>query len=300
VPLFNHQTITKMNKLFTPIIALAAFLFLSHTVIAQVEYPSPSPLATIHQKVGVTDVKVEYSRPAKKGRTLFVDVEEFGKIWRTGANASTKISFSTDVTLEGKPVPAGKYALYSIPGQTDWTVMLYKDLSLGGNIGDYDESKEVVRVNVKAEPLTGSVESFTIDIGNVSANGATIALVWGEYYVPVKMEVDTYANVSAQIEDYMKNPMASVGNNYAQAANFYLQNDKNLSSALNWIDKAIEINPNAFWNIQTKARILGKMGNYTDAIVAAQKSSNVAKAADNDFGYIDSNQKLIDDWSKQQ
>jgi len=298
--LFNHETLTKMNKLFITIIVLAAFLFSSQPAIAQIDYPSPSPFATIHQKVGVTDVKVEYSRPAKKGRILFVDVEEFGKIWRTGANASTKISFSTDVTLEGKPVPAGEYALYSIPGQTDWTVMLYKDLSLGGNIGDYDESKEVVRVNVKAEKVLDSVESFTIDIGNISANGATIALVWGEYYVPIKMEVDTDAIVSVQIEEYMKNPMASVGNNYAEAANFYFRNDKDLNSALEWIDKAIEINPNAFWNIQTKARILGKMENYSGAIVAAQKSTEVAKAASNDFGYIEANQKLIDDWSKQQ
>ena len=114
------------------------------------------------------------------------------------------------------------------------------------------------------------------------------------------MEVDTDAKLSEQIENYMKNPMASVGNNYAQAANYYLQNDKDMNSALEWIDKAIEINPNAFWNIQTKARILGKMENYTEAIVAAQKSTEVAKAAANDFGFIDANQKLIDDWSKQQ
>ncbi len=279
---------------------MAAILFFCQPAIAQIDYPSPSPLAKLHQKVGLTDVKVEYSRPAKKGRILFVDVEEFGKIWRTGANASTKISFSDDVTLEGKPVPAGEYALYSIPGKTDWTIMLYKDLSLGGNIGEYDESKEVVRVNVKAEKRSFSVESLTIDIGNISANGATIALIWGEYYVPVKMEVDTDAKVNAQIEDYMKNPLASVGNNYAQAANFYFRKDKDLNSALEWIDKAIEINPTAFWNIQTKARILGKMENYSGAITAAQKSSEVAKAAENDFGYIDANQKLIDDWSKQQ
>ncbi len=288
-----------MNKLFTISIAMAAILFFCQPAIAQIDYPSPSPLAKLHQKVGLTDVKVEYSRPAKKGRILFVDVEEFGKIWRTGANASTKISFSDDVTLEGKPVPAGEYALYSIPGKTDWTIMLYKDLSLGGNIGEYDESKEVVRVNVKAEKRSFSVESLTIDIGNISANGATIALIWGEYYVPVKMEVDTDAKVNAQIEDYMKNPLASVGNNYAQAANFYFRKDKDLNSALEWIDKAIEINPTAFWNIQTKARILGKMEKYPEAIAAAQKSTELAKAASN-LGYVDANQKLIDDWSKQQ
>ena len=289
-----------MNKLFSTVTVLAAIVFFSQTAIAQVEYPAPSPLGKLHQKVGITDVTIEYSRPAKKGRTLFVDVEKFGSIWRTGANASTKISFSDDVTLEGKAVPAGEYALYSIPGESDWTVMLYSDLTLGGNVGAYDESKEVVRVEVTAEKLPLSVENLTFDIGNITTNGATLGIVWGEYYVPVKLGVNTDEKVSAQIENYMKNPMAAVGNNYAQAANYNFQNGKDLGDALTWIDKAIEINPNAFWNIQTKARILGKMEKYTEAIAAAEQSTQVAKAAPNDFGYIEANQKLIDGWSKQQ
>ena len=289
-----------MNKLLKPAIALFVMVFFCAPTFGQVEYPAPSPLAKIHQKVGVTDVKVEYSRPAKKGRTLFVDVEKFGRIWRTGANASTKISFSDDVTIEGKEVPAGEYALYSIPGETEWSVMLYKDLSLGGNVGGYDESKEVVKVKVQAQTLPRSVENFTIDIGDITNDGATIALVWGEYYVPVKLGVKTDEVVSAQIENYMKNPMASVGNNYAQAASYYLQAGKDLDLALEWMDKAIEINPNAFWNIQTKARILAEMEKYPEAIKAAQKSSEVAKASPNDFGYVEANQKLIEGWSKQQ
>ena len=289
-----------MNKIFSNTTFLAVLFFFSQNAIAQVEYPAPSPLAKLHQRVGVTDVEIEYSRPAKKGRTLFVDVEKFGSIWRTGANASTKISFSHDVTLEGKAVPAGKYAIYSIPGQTDWTVMLYSDLTLGGNVGGYDESKEVVRVEVKAEKLSMSVENLTFDIGNITNSGATLGIVWGEYYVPVKLGVNTDELVSAQIENYMKNPMANVGNNYAQAASYYFQNGKDLGDALSWIDKAIEINPNAFWNIQTKARILGKMEKYQEAIAAAEKSSEVAKAAPNDFGYVEANQKLIEGWSKQQ
>jgi len=280
--------------------AVAAVILFSVTATAQVEYPSASPSAKLHQTVGVTDIEIEYSRPSRKGRTLFVDVEQFGKIWRTGANASTKISFSNDVTLEGKPVPAGKYALYSIPGQTEWSVMLYSDLSLGGNVNAYDQSKEVVRVNVQATMLSVSVETFTIDIGSITSDGATLALVWGEYFVPVKLGVNTEALVSSQIEEYMENPMAGVGNNYAQAASYYYEKDKNLDQALEWIDKAIEINPNAFWNIQTKARILGKMERYPEAIEAAKRSSEVAKAAADDFGYIEANQKLIEGWSEQQ
>lgn len=285
-----------MNKLMT-ISLLAALFLMIQPVQAQVEYPAPSPFAKLHQKVGVTDVKVEYSRPAKRGRTLFVDVEKFGRMWRTGANASTKISFSDDVTIEGKEVPAGQYALYTIPGETEWTVMLYSDLTLGGNVSAYDQAHEVVRVNIASQQLPIEVENFTIDIGDITNNSAVISLIWGTHWVPINMTVDTDSKVMAQIETAMKNPMASVGNNYAQAANYYYQNDKDLSKALDWMNKAIEINPNAFWNIQTKARILAKMENYKEAINAAKQSLSVAKAAPNDFGYIESNEKLIAEWS---
>lgn len=279
--------------------ALMAIFLFSVTATAQVEYPAASPLAKIQQRVGITDIEIEYSRPSLKGRTPFVDVEKFGKIWRTGANASTKISFSNDVLVGGKPVPAGKYALYSIPGQSEWSVMLYSDLSLGGNVNGYDKSKEVVQVNVQAQTLPFSVETFTIDIGDITTDGANLGLIWGTHYVPVSINVKTEDMVTAGIEDYMKNPMASVGNNYAQAASYYYEKGKDLDRALTWIDKAIEINPNAFWNIQTKARILGKMERYPEAIEAARHSSEVAKAASDDFGYIEANQKLIDGWSAQ-
>lgn len=284
-----------MKKLLTISLVTAALL-LVQPAAAQVTYPAPSPLAKIHQVVGTTDVKIEYSRPSKKGRTLFVDVEEFGKIWRTGANASTKISFSDDVQIEGKDVPAGEYALYSIPGETTWSVMLYKDLSLGGNVGDYDATQEQVRVTVNGERLPISVENLTIDIGNITNNSANIAIIWGEYYVPVKMTVDTDSKVMAQIEQSMQNPMGAVANNYAQAANYFYQNGKDLKKALEWITKANEINPNAFWNIQTQARIMAKMEDYKGAIAAAKKSLEVAKAAPNDFGYIKSNEDLIKEW----
>ena len=288
-----------MNKLIITSI-LAALVLMVQPVQAQVDYPAPSPLAKIHQKVGVTDVKVEYSRPAMRGRTLFVDVEQFGRMWRTGANAATKISFSDDVSIEGQAVPAGEYAIYSIPGETEWSVMLYKDLSLGGNVGGYDEANEQIRVKVQSKQLPISYENLTIDIGNLTHNSATIALIWGSHYVPLNMTVDTDSKVMAQIERYMQNPMAQVGGNYSQAANYYFQNGKDLNQALAWMDKAIEINPNAFWNIQTKARILAKMENYKGAIEAAKQSLSVAKAAPNDFGYIESNEKLIAEWSAQQ
>lgn len=286
-----------MKKFITSAVLTTAFLF-AQPVCAQVTYPAPSPFAKIHQVVGTTDVKVEYSRPAKKGRTLFVDVEKFGSLWRTGANASTKISFSDDVSIEGQAVPAGQYAIYSIPGETEWSVMLYKDLTIGGNVGAYKEADELIKVKVTSEKLPISVENFTIDIGNITNNSAVIGLIWGEYYVPIRMTVDTDSKVMAQIEQAMKNPMASVGNSYAQAANYYFQNDKDLNQALTWMTKATEINPNAFWHMQTKARILAKMEKYKEAVAAAKVSLEKAKAAPNDFGFIQSNEDLIAKWSE--
>ena len=276
---------------------LLAIMVATADVTAQINTPSPSPTAKVEQEVGLTDVVLKYSRPSVKGRKLFIDVEKFGKIWRTGANAATTISFSDDVKLEGHDVPAGKYALYTVPGEQEWSVMLYKDLTLGGNVNGYDESKELVRFNVNSQQMPMPIETFTIDIGNITGSSAEISLLWGTHYVPIQMTVDTDSKVMASIDQAMKNPMASVGNNYSQAANYYLAHDKDLSKALTWMDKAIEINPNAFWNIQAKAKIQAKLKDYKGAIATAKKSLETAKAAENDFGYIGSNEKLISEWS---
>ncbi|MDN5217171.1 DUF2911 domain-containing protein [Fulvivirgaceae bacterium BMA12] len=289
-----------MKKILT-IFVLALFgSFLVHFSEAQISTPSPSPTGKVEQKVGLTDVTINYSRPGVKGRKVFVDVEEYGKMWRTGANSATTLAFSDDVKLEGKEVPAGKYALYSIPGQEEWTVMIYKDLGLGGNVGAYDASKELTRFTVKSVNNPVHVESFTIDVGDLKNESATIRLMWSDIIVPIKMTVDTESKVMASIDRFAKNPNASLVNQYASAANYYFANDKDLNKALEWITKAVEFNPNAFWHVQTKARIQAKMKDYKGAIATANKSMEIAKAAKNDFGYIKSNQGYIEKWSKLQ
>lgn len=267
---------------------------------AQVQTPSPSPTGKVEQKVGLTDVTINYSRPGVKGRKVFVDVEKFGSIWRTGANAATTIEFGNDVKLEGKEVPKGKYALYSIPGQEIWTVMLYKDLAVGGNVAAYDEANELTRFEVKSVKNPMHVESFTIDVGNLKTESATISLMWSDIVVPIQMTVNTDAQVLASIDRFAKNPNSSLVGQYASAANYYLNNDKELPDALGWISKAIEFNPNAFWHVQTKAKIQAKMKDYKGAIATANQSLSLAKAAKNDFGYIKSNEKFINEWSKLQ
>ena len=152
------------------------------------EGPAPSPACTLKQHVGNTDIEIVYSRPGVKGRTIFGDLVKYNEVWRTGANASTKITFSNPVKFQGKDVPAGTYALYTIPGENEWTVILYKDTSLWGSF-NYKEADDVLRVKVNPIKLAEKVETFTIDINNIRDDSATLDLLWDQILVPVKLNV---------------------------------------------------------------------------------------------------------------
>ncbi|HHM20910.1 MAG TPA: DUF2911 domain-containing protein [Bacteroidetes bacterium] len=268
--------------------AIATFFTLAK---AQIETPALSPFCKMEQKVGLTDVTVEYSRPGMRGRTLFVDVESFGKIWRTGANASTKLTFSDDVKLEGHDVPAGTYALYTIPDPGTWTVMLYKDLTLGGNVSKYDESKELLRFKVARKRLSEPMETFTINIGNFAGNTAEIALQWGEYHVPIKLEVNYDDKVMKAIESTLSGPSRS---DYYTAARYYYDTDRDLAKAYKWIKKANEMSER-YWQLRLQAQIEAKMGNYKQAIATATRSTQLAKEAGN-MAYEKMNARSISEW----
>ena len=280
-----------MKKLLTLLLTALAVLVVSETAIAQINTPAPSPKIKMEQVVGLTTVTLEYSRPAVKGRNLFVDVEEFGKIWRTGANSATKITFSDDVKLEGKSVPAGTYALYSIPDPTDWTIMLYKDTKLGGNTSKYDKTKEQARFKVKGYKRSSFVESFFIDISDLKDGGATMALKWGNYYVPFKLEVSYDDVVSKQIEAAMA---GTTRGEYYAAASYYYKEGKDMKQAHEWVKKANSMEQK-YWQMRLQARIEAKLGKYKEAITTAGISSSLAKAAGN-MGYVKMNDKDIKEW----
>jgi len=287
-----------MKKIKYLLLALITTMMGAET-FAQVDTPSPSPGAKVEQAVGVNNFSIEYSRPGVKGRELFVDVESWGQRWRTGANAGTFIEFDADAAFGGQKVPAGRYMIFTIPGQEEWTWSLYSDLSIGGNVSAYDEKNEVASWTSKTETWDQNVERLTFTFNNVADNSTDVAMYWGKYYTSFNVTVDTESQVMAQIEDAMKNPMGRVGNLYAQSASYYYQNDKDLDKALDWMTKAIEINPNAFWNIHTKAQIQAKKGDKKGAIATAQLSLEKAKANDGgDFGYIKRNEDAIAEWKK--
>lgn len=283
-----------MKKTVFTILILSVAILTTTVLQAQIQTPAPSPGAKIEQTVGLTDISIEYSRPGKKGRELFVDIEAWGKPWRTGANASTKITFSDDVKIEGNEVPKGTYALYSIPDKENWTVMLYKDLTLGGNMSQYDTVQELVRFQVKTVIMEGvEMENFAFIIDEIKDNSATIGFTWGKYYVPFKVETEVDAIVMAAIEETMAGPSR---NDYYQSARYYYNTDKDINQALTWVKKANEMEAK-YWQLRLEAQIQAKLGDKNRALSKIADSSAAAKEAGND-DYAKANEKMAEEWRK--
>ncbi len=243
-------------------------LFAQTPAAPKVEFPAASPAATLKQRVGVTDIEVSYSRPGIKGREIFGGLVPYDRVWRTGANTATKISFSTAVKLNGTPVPAGTYELFTIPGKSEWTVIIHKDMSEWGSYS-YDEKNDVARIKATPVPNPYTVESFTIGTGDLRDDSATLYFVWEKTRVPVKVEVDTVGMLVPQI----KAVMAGEGKKpYFPAAMFYYENNFDLKQAAAWMDAAIAEQPGQFWMIYRKGLIHAKMGDKAGALAAAHES----------------------------
>jgi hypothetical protein len=257
-------------------VSALAFAVVSATAAepAKVEFPRPSPTATLTQRVGVTDIAVTYSRPGMKGRRIFGDAEAlvpYGQVWRTGANEATKITFSTPVKLGGADVAAGSYALFTIPDANEWTIILNRAVGDWGAYR-YDTKNDVVRVKAAATKLTEPVETFTIDVNDIRNDSATLDLIWATTRVPVKLEIDTVGVLVPQIDAALAasaNPSPGL---YDNAAMFYLDNGLDLQKASKWIAQAVAKKPDSYSIQYHQARVLAKLGDKTGALAAAHRS----------------------------
>ena len=264
-------------------------------VNAQITTPQPSPLAKLEQKVGLTNVTVEYSRPGVKGRTIFGDLEPFGGVWRTGANKNTVITFSDDVKIAGQDVKAGAYAIFTrLNSAESWDVMFYNDINNWGVPKKWDESKVVATVKVKVEKVPFLVETLAIDFNKITNNGATLEIIWEKSYIGIPFTVPTDATVSKSIKSVMNGPS---GNDYYAAAAYYLEADKDINKAVKWIDKAVEMTKDEprFWILRRQALIHAKAGNKKNAIAAAKASLKYAEKAGN-AGYVKMNKASLKEW----
>jgi len=264
----------------------------SLTMSAQVQTPAPSPYQKLEQKVGLTDVTIEYSRPAMRGRTIFGDLVPFDKIWRTGANANTKITFSDDVKIGDSEVKAGTYAIYTKPNAQSWEVYFYSDANNWGTPGEWDESKVAAKVSAQVYPMPMNIESFTITMDDIKNDSANLGMVWEKVYVSVPLSFMTDAQVSKSIDKVMAGPSA---NDYYAAAVYYLESDKDINKAKNWIDKAVELRSDAFWYYRQQSLIYAKSGDKKGAIAAAKKSMKMAEERGN-ADYVALNKKSLKEW----
>ena len=249
--------------------------------------PVKSPLSTVKQAVGLSEVSVEYSRPSKSGRVVFGNVVPYGEIWRTGANASTKITFGEDVKINGKQLAAGTYALYTIPWQNEWTIIFNKNLTLWGSDG-YSEAEDALRIPVKTQKTAEMVESFTIAFNNLKPTALNIDLMWENTKVSLDLTVEVDEKIMKNIEATMfqdKRP-------YYQAAAYYYDNKKDLKQALEWAEKAQEINPKAYWVALLKAKIQYDLNDLKGAKRTAEHVKKLAEE-DKDPAYVKQAEELI-------
>ena len=277
------------------VVLLIALLLSSLTVQSQIVTPQPSPKCVLNQMVGLTDVEVEYSRPGLKGRNIFGDLVPFGKVWRTGANSNTTISFSEDVVIDGKTLKKGKYALFTLPKVESWEVIFYSKTDNWGTPEVWDEADVAVRATVVPQMLNKNVENFTIDINNLDNNFGYLNVSWEKTLVSLKFEVPTQKMAMASIDKIMAGPSAG---DYFSAAQFYLQSNGDMNKALSYVNKALELNKaTPYWYTKLKSLIQAKLGDKKGAIETAKISLAAAKEAKNN-DYVKMNEDNITEWSK--
>jgi len=276
-------------------IVAIAIMFALTGAEAQVRTPQPSPKSVLEQVVGLTNVTIDYSRPSAKGRTIFGDLVPFGKLWRTGANANTTVSFSEDVVIDGKTLKKGKYSIFTTPKADNWEVIFYTDTDNWGNPEQWSDAKVALRTNVKPETLNRYVESLTIGINNLDNDAANLEIAWEKTVVAVKFAVPTKATALESIKKALSGPTA---NDYFASAQYFYQTGDDFKTALEYVNKALELNAEKpFYYNRLKSLIQAKLGDKKGAIETAKISLASAEAAKNN-DYVKMNKDSISEWSK--
>ncbi len=259
---------------------------------AQIAMPAPSPTATLEQKIGLTDFTVVYSRPSMKGRAIFGNLVPFGEVWRTGANNPTKLTFGDAVKIGGNDLPAGTYALYTIPTANEWTIIISKNTELWGSTG-YSADDDAFRFTVPAQKTNPTVETFTIDLANMNMSTTHLRMYWENTMVEFPIEAEVDSKVMAQIKEQIIDGKSENPSLLYQAGSFFYEKGEDLGQALQWVSKAAETQTQ-YWVFHLKAKIQHELNQDEAAIATAEKSMQLAKEANNQ-DYVRLNEKLIEE-----
>ena len=277
-----------MNKFFLLVLSV----FICTSALAQIQMPPASPTFELKGTVGLTEVKVIYSRPSARGRNVAGELIPYNEVWRTGANASTKISFSTDVKLNGNPLPAGTYALYSLFTEEEATIILSKNLTLSGAMG-YNPVNDQLRFNVPVKHPSSHYETFTISFSDFTINSANLNLKWEHIKAMFAIESEVDPIVMKQIKEQVIDARAADSNTYFQAAAYFYETNRDAEQALSWVNKAINQRAEkGYWMVHLQAKLLARLNRKAEATTSAKESIQLAQMAGNP-DYVRLNEKLI-------
>lgn len=256
---------------------------------AQIKVPAPSPTQTVKQDFGLSFIELSYSRPGLKDRKAFGPdgVRPYDVVWRTGANSATTLNFGDAVTIGDKEIPAGKYGLLTIPGKDEWTIILSKQTDVTSP-AEYKQEEDLVRLQAKPIVLPMNIETMTISFNDITANSCKVFIAWGNTIVSFPITTNVDDKIMASIDASLKSGKPA----YFQAGVYYLENNKDLNKAVEWLGKAAAAQPDAFWAQYQLAKALAKAGKKEEAKKAALQSIELAKKAKND-DYVALNEKLI-------
>lgn len=270
-----------------PIFFLLLFFSFSTGYGQRLKAPTLSPFSSISQEIGLTKIQLQYSRPSAKGRGVFGKLVPFNKIWRTGANASTKIILLEPVKIGPQYIDAGTYAIYTIPHKDFWTVIIHSNTKLRSLAGNaYNAENDVFRFDVKPKILNDYIETFTIQFATLTTNSLELQLMWENTLIAIPIEVEVDANIEKQMKEFMKNPESIPHRTYFEAAQYYSNNKKDLNEALRFINEALYKSPQNFRYGLLKAKILEKNGNHEEALRTVEIANQWAKNKNND-NYIE-------------
>jgi tetratricopeptide (TPR) repeat protein len=280
-----------MRKYIATILFSGAAVF---GINAQIQRPMASPQGKVEQKVGLTDIKVEYYRPSKNNRTVFGDVVPFGELWRTGANENTKFTCSDPVVFGKDTLKTGTYAIFTKPAKDSWEIIFYTDINNWGTPDEFDEKKVALRTSAKVTAMNDVTETFTISLDNLTIKTADLNLTWDKTRATLTFSVPTAKKMNANIDKAMAGPSA---NDYYAAAEFYYKEKQDMKKALEWVNKSVEARPQAYWILRLKSLIQAELGDYKGAIETAKLSMEAAEK-DGDKAYVEMNKASIEEWSK--
>jgi tetratricopeptide (TPR) repeat protein len=280
-----------MKKLFFVLSIIIATTLAS---FAQgLKLPALSPTCKISQDFSTSNIEIAYSRPSMRGRVIFGDLVPYGSVWRTGANSATKVKFGEDVLVNGVSLKAGEYALYTIPGKESWTVILNKGTGNWGAMG-YEASDDVARFILKPKALSKDMQTFTINVTDISLSTCNIELAWEKTKIVIPVKANNEERLNADIDKAINKPNIP----YFQAANYYYETNQNLDKAYDYVNKALVDNQKAYYMWNLKARIAQKLGKKDEAITAAKQSIETAKGTAFEEEYAHKGKAIINSYAK--